>query len=68
MPLGVVDRTLIQQIKHIDDEENNVHYILYKNYSGDHPNAPNMSGTVRYTYIVSQIYIAYSIYHLYVFL
>ena len=41
------DRSLIQYIKHIDDREKNAHIILYKNYSGDHPNAPDMSGTVR---------------------
>ena len=48
MPPGVSDRSLIQYIKHIDDTKNKAHIILYKNFPGDHPNAPDMSGTVRW--------------------
>ena len=47
MPPTVYDRSLIQYIKHIDDKERNAHIILYKNYPGVHPSAPDMSGTVR---------------------
>ena len=48
MPLGASDRSLIQYVKDIEDKKNNAHFILCKNYSGDHPNAPDMSGTVRW--------------------
>ena len=47
MPPGVSDRSLIQYIKHIDDTENNANIIIIKNFPGDHPSAPDMSGTVR---------------------
>ena len=42
------NRSLIQYVKDIEDKENNAHFILCKNYSGDHPNAPDMSDTVRW--------------------
>ena len=48
MPPGASNRSLIQYVKDIEDKENNAHFILCKNYSGDHPNAPDMSDTVRW--------------------
>ena len=44
----VSNRSLIQYVQDIEDKENNAHLILCKNYPGDHPNAPDMSGTVRW--------------------
>lgn len=57
MPAGIADRSLIQRIKHIDDWENNTHYVLYKQYRGDHPNAPADGDTVRAETIFSGIVI-----------
>ena len=47
MPFGVADRSLVQRIKHIDDDENKTHFVVYKQYVGEHPNAPDVGDTVR---------------------
>ena len=46
MPPGVSDRSLVQRVKHVRDDENNVHYIFSKAYEGTHPKMPDISGTV----------------------
>ena len=45
MPVGVVNRDIVQKMTYRRDEENKLIYILYKNAT--HPSRPEEPGFVR---------------------